>query len=153
MKRRFLSIGSNIEPEKNIPACLDILKRKFLVIKISSVYETDPVGAAGNQKFWNLAVEIETGLGRKGLAFELRRIEETLGRERDPSNQCAPRPIDLDILPALGFNKQPFVTIPLAEIAPHEQDPASQKTFEEIAKALEPSARSYRKVIAGAHSF
>ena len=146
MTRTFLSIGSNIHPEKNIPACLKILKKKFLVKKISSIYETDPVGPVGKDKFWNLAVKIETELDPKTLAQELRGIEESLGRKRDPANKFAPRTIDLDVLPTPGFREQAFVMVPLAEIAPDERDDESGKTFGAIAKAFTISTRSFRKI-------
>lgn len=134
MKRVFLSIGSNIEPAKNIPVCLEILRQKFRLIKVSSVYETDPVGPSGKEKFWNLAVEIETTLGRSDLVKELRVIEAGLGRNRDDANKFAPRTIDLDLLPFPGSTDQPFVMIPLAEMAPSQKDPDSGKTFEALAQ-------------------
>ena len=132
----FLSIGSNVQPQKNIPACLEILKKKFSVKKISSIYETEPVGPAGNRKFWNLAVGLETGLDLKMLAATLRQIEETLGRKHDPADKFAARTIDLDILPQPGYQNQAFIMIPLAEIAGGQRDEETGKTFGEIAEGL-----------------
>ncbi len=81
MSRFFLSIGSNIQPEKNVPACIVLLRKSFDVKKVSSVYETDPVGPAGDKKFWNLAAEIESVLPREKLIAEIRDLEEKLGRK------------------------------------------------------------------------
>ena len=149
--RAYLSLGSNIQPQKNIPACLKKLKEAFRVRKVSSIYETSPVGPSGpaarkgprpvgKQKFWNLAVEIETRLPRPRLVRALRRIEYELGRVRSPrrfaprppkSQGCPrairrcwrPRPIDIDLVLCRGWSRKGFeglgfVLIPLAEIAP-----------------------------------
>ena len=136
MSRIFLSIGSNIEPQKNIPACFKALRKEFYLKKISSVYETVPEGPAGNQNFWNAAAEIETELDLESLTKKLRRIEDQLGRKRDSQNKFAPRTIDLDILPQEDYQKRAFIMIPLAEIAPEERDLETGKSFRELAENL-----------------
>lgn len=144
--RFFLSAGSNIEPKKYIPLSIKTLKEKFSVIKVSSVYETDPVGAAGDRKFWNYAAEIEFAGNRSCLTAEIREIEESLGRRRDPQNKFAPRCIDIDILPQSDYQKQAFIMVPLAEIAPKEKDPETEKTFEELAENFKEEKKSYKKI-------
>ena len=146
MKTVFLSIGSNLSPQKNIPACLEILKKKFSVKKISSIYETEPVGPAGDREFWNLAAAIETDSDLKTLGSALRRVEEKLGRRRDGTDKFAARTIDLDILPQPGYQRQAFIMIPLAEIAPEEIDTESGKTFREIAEGLSGRQGLVRKI-------
>jgi len=146
MTRIFLSIGSNIEPEKNVPACLKILKDKFSVSHISNVYETDPVGPAGHLKFWNLAVSIETELEGERLISGLRAIENQLGRKRAPNNKFLARTIDLDILPQADYQRQAFIIVPLAEIAPEAVDPETGKCFEDLAKPLRGEASKFRKI-------
>ena len=68
----FLSAGSNIEPQKHIPVSIETLKKKFEICKVSSVYETDPVGTDGRQKFWNYAAEIEFKGTREQLFLKIR---------------------------------------------------------------------------------
>ena len=145
MNTFYLSIGSNLDPQKNIPAALDLLRKKFPKITFSAIYETDPVGPAGDQKFWNLAAKIETKLIRQRLFVELRRLEEKLGRRRT-SNKFAPRPIDLDILPQPEYQKQAFIVIPLAEIAPDEKDPATGKTFGELGREIKKWAKDFKRI-------
>ena len=135
MSRFFLSIGSNIQPEKNVPACIVLLRKSFDVKKVSSVYETDPVGPAGDKKFWNLAAEIESVLPREKLIAEIRDLEEKLGRKRG-ENKFAPRSIDIDLLPQPGYQEQGFIMIPLAEIAPPAVDPETGKSFAELEASL-----------------
>ncbi len=145
MNRFFISIGSNLEPEKNIPACLTLLKKEFEGIKRSSVYETDPVGPAGDKKFWNLVVQIQTPLDKKSLVEKMREIEKQLGRKREAANRFAARTIDLDLLPTPDYADQGFVIIPLAEMAPAERDPVSGKTFRELAEPFR-TQRGLRKI-------
>lgn len=145
MRRVFLSIGSNLQPEKHVPACIQLLQEKFPKLKISSIYETDPVGPAGSKKFWNLAAEIETALSKEDLRIELRQIEEQLGRRRNPSDKFAPREIDIDILPQPDYQSQAFIVIPLSEIAPHAKDEETGKTFGELARSFGKEKEAYKK--------
>ena len=55
----FITLGSNIRPEENLPAALTLLRADVQVQRISSVYETEPVNSAGD-KFLNAAVLIES---------------------------------------------------------------------------------------------
>ncbi|MDD5218183.1 MAG: 2-amino-4-hydroxy-6-hydroxymethyldihydropteridine diphosphokinase [Candidatus Omnitrophica bacterium] len=146
MTRFFLSLGSNINPQINIPAAMQVLRESFTVRKISSVYETQPVGPAGKDNFWNLAVEIETTIDRTSLVKRLRDIETQLGRKRNPADKYAPRTIDIDLLPQPGYQKQAFIMLPLAEIAPQARDSATGENFSEIAERLRLQASSFRKV-------
>jgi len=113
---------------------------------ISSVYRTEPVGYREQPDFWNLVLELETGLGPEELLREALRIEEALGRVRTFRN--APRPIDIDLLfyddlvlesphlrlPHPRAMERGFVLFPLAEIAPQLRDP---RTGERIVDRLE----------------
>lgn len=146
MSTYYLSIGSNINPEVHIPRCRETLRKELTVKKISTAYETDPVGPAGNKKFWNLAAAIEFSGQPKELARRIRVIEESLGRTRDPQNKFAPRTIDIDILPQPDFQNQAFIVLPLAEIAPKELDSVTGKTFEELARPLQKEARGFKPV-------
>jgi 2-amino-4-hydroxy-6-hydroxymethyldihydropteridine diphosphokinase len=142
----YISAGSNIEPEKYIPLCIASLKSRFPEIKISSVYETDPVGPAGPGKFWNFAARIETAVDRETVFKELKAIEASLGRKRE-ANKFAPRTIDLDLLPQDGYQNQAFIVVPLAEIAPEETDEETGKTFGELSGKLQKQAGNFRKVL------
>ncbi len=132
----YLSLGSNIQPEKNVPACLELLKSELAVQAISTVYETEPVGPAGRQKFWNAAVAVQSALTREKLSQHLRTIEARLGRTRSAADRFAPRTIDIDLLPQPGYQKLAFIMIPLSEIAPKERDPETGKCFVELAEGL-----------------
>lgn len=146
----YISIGSNIEPEKNIPAALRLLAKDVSITAISKFYRTQPVGADGSPEFYNGAVRVETGIGPRDLKFRvLRRIEKTLSRTRGPDRN-APRTIDLDIIlygdlvmrgPALEIPNpdiltRPFVAIPIYELAPDLALPDTELPLAHIVKRM-----------------
>lgn len=136
--KAYLSIGSNIRPQKNIPACLKKLGRAFRIRKVSSIYETSPVGPVGKRKFWNLAVEITSSFPRPRLIQALRAIEYELGRARS-ADRFAPRPIDIDLIlygrwKRRGFEKFGFVLVPFAEIAPRLRPQGFQSSLGRLAR-------------------
>ena len=145
MKAVYLSLGSNVNPEQHIPRAIELLKKNFNVLRVSSVYETDPVGPAGSSKFWNLAVAIQVK-SSDPLLPKIREIETALGRTR-AGNKFSPRTMDIDILPQTDYQKLAFVMIPLAEIAPDEKDPQTGKSFEEIAEKFREEAKSFKKIL------
>lgn len=127
----YIGIGSNLGDRR---AYIDKAIRKLgaangvEVKRVSSIYETDPVGGIAQGKFLNGVIEIETDLGPLGLLKELRGIEAKLGRVRGVKN--GPRTIDLDILyfggdridsadlvvPHPGINEREFVLKGLREL-------------------------------------
>jgi 2-amino-4-hydroxy-6-hydroxymethyldihydropteridine diphosphokinase len=95
----YIGIGSNLGDRRSyIDKAIGALKKNkdIEVLRISSIYETDPVSDIAQGKFLNGVIEIETSLGAQKLLEELNLIEKSLGRERVAVN--APRTIDLDIL-------------------------------------------------------
>jgi len=95
----YIGIGSNLGDRRGYidKAIKSLSQTKDVKIKrVSSVYETDPVGGVPQGKFLNGVIEIETALDPFGLMEELGSIEISLGRARGLKN--GPRTIDLDIL-------------------------------------------------------
>jgi len=95
----YIGIGSNLgDRRKFINAAVDKLKgiAGIRVKRVSSIYETEPVGEVAQGKFLNGVLEIDTSLEPEVLLAELNRIEALLGRKREVPN--GPRTIDLDIL-------------------------------------------------------
>lgn len=133
MKVYLLILGSNVEPEKNMPQARTRLKAAFSGILFSDFYETDPVGPTGPDKFWNAAAIIKTALSREEVSVLLKKIESDLGRTRFAENKFAPRTMDIDMLPSPDWQQQAFIMVPLAEVAPSITDPETGKTFGELA--------------------
>ena len=61
MTRVYVSIGSNQERESNVRAAIAALRERFGQVILSSVYETDAVGFAGDP-FLNLVAGFDTEL-------------------------------------------------------------------------------------------
>ncbi|MBX8637932.1 MAG: 2-amino-4-hydroxy-6-hydroxymethyldihydropteridine diphosphokinase, partial [Thermoplasmata archaeon] len=94
----YLSLGSNLEPEKNIRLALGELFRNPGVIGLSTVYRTSPIKSVEQPDFYNCVARCETSVGPHELKFTiLRQIEARLGRKR-VANRYAPRTIDIDLI-------------------------------------------------------
>jgi 2-amino-4-hydroxy-6-hydroxymethyldihydropteridine diphosphokinase len=92
-----LLLGSNIQPERNIPLAIDQLQNHLSILQISSVWETCAVGSAG-PNFLNAALLARTPLGQTALKLQiLNPLEAKMGRLRSADKNAA-RPIDLDII-------------------------------------------------------
>ena len=140
----YLSLGSNIDREKNIAAGLKTLREYFGELTVSSVYESEPVGFAG-ELFYNLVVSFESTLNVEQLCQTLRQIEIKHGRTAN-AQKFSPRTLDLDLilfgdlivqdgklqLPRADIEKYAFVLEPLAEIAPTLKHLISRKTYAEL---------------------
>lgn len=141
MNTAYLLLGSNINPEVNIPRALGFLDKSFSVQKISDTWKTRAVGAEA-EDFLNTAVEIETGLDMHMLKEKcLCHIEEIMGRIRQ-KDKNAPRTIDIDIV---VFNhevidKEIFsrehLALPLSQLLPDLVDPKTGKSLRLITNSF-----------------
>lgn len=143
-------IGSNIEPETNVPLAIARLQESSELVRVSRIWETESVGSAG-PNFLNIAALVRCKQDAESLKEEiLRPIEDELGRVRT-ADKNAPRTIDLDIVLFDGqvledrLWEQPFIAIPVAELCPDIQNPANKQTLQQVAERLrfESSARLY----------
>jgi 2-amino-4-hydroxy-6-hydroxymethyldihydropteridine diphosphokinase len=96
-------LGSNIDPERHLPAAVRELSSLGRVLAVSSVWQTAAVGDATQADFCNAAVLLESASEPSGLLAQLHAIESRLGRVRDPQNKNAARTIDLDL--AVGISR------------------------------------------------
>ncbi len=142
----FLSAGSNLGDRKAN------LERAFAALRdagarprrISSWFETEPMGFREQPWFLNVALEVETSLTPHGLLETCLAIEEAGGRVRTFQN--APRTLDLDILlygdlvincpqlviPHPRLPERRFVLEPLAQLAPDVLHPVLKKTVRSL---------------------
>lgn len=144
----FIAVGSNIDPEKNIPRALRLVREKMRVKGVSTFYRTAPLGARSQREYLNGAFWVFTDENPVELhRVVLRQIEVELGRVRS-EDKNAPRTIDLDLvvydaiacedgplrLPDPELFEREFVAVPLAELAPRFPVPGDGRTFAEIAE-------------------
>lgn len=97
MRTAIIGIGSNIDPEKNIPAAKQFLSEKYTLLSESEFIKTKPVGVLEQSDFVNGSVKIKTTLGFDQLKVSLKEIERSLDRQ-ETLEKSGPRSIDLDIL-------------------------------------------------------
>ena len=97
MHQYVIGVGSNIEPQKNIPLSRQLLEKIGSLKKSSRFIRTSPIGYTRQADFINGAWLFETKLDERELTIELKKIEKKLGRVRT-ENRNAARTIDLDIV-------------------------------------------------------
>lgn len=141
MAKVYISIGSNIDAEKNIRLAIHALQEHYGKLILSSVYESEAVGFKGDN-FLNLVVGLKTEEDVYTVAASLRKIEDEHGRDRS-GPRFSPRTVDLDLLlyddlilqeegldiPRDEITKNAFVLLPLDEIASQLIHPVSGKTM------------------------
>ena len=144
MNRAYLSVGSNIEPEKHLRMTLAELRERFGEITVSPVYRFPAEGFDGPD-FLNLAVAIDTDLDPLALNAWLHALEDHHGRRRDVP-RFSSRTLDIDIVlfGDLVLNgpgnlevprpdlKHAFVLKPLADIAPETRHPLLNKSLAQL---------------------
>lgn len=144
MAEVFVSVGSNIDPAENIRSAVRMLRRHYPALVISSVYESEAVGFAGDN-FYNLVVAFETDQDVHAVARLLRDIEERHARDRRAPKFSA-RTIDLDLLlyddlvmhqdgiqiPRDEITRNAFVLWPLAEVAGERIHPLTRHSYAQL---------------------
>jgi 2-amino-4-hydroxy-6-hydroxymethyldihydropteridine diphosphokinase len=146
----YLGLGSNVgDREALLKAALDKLQSPGLrMLRVSNLYETEPIGLREQAWFLNLAAEFECDLFPRQLLQRCLRVERELGRKRTVVN--GPRTIDIDILlfgsaviktadleiPHPRFRERRFVLAPLAELNPTLRDPVTGRTIAEMLNGL-----------------
>lgn len=146
----IIALGSNLN--NPIQQIQDAIKKIIALpqihsLKLSSLYQTTPIGYVDQPDFINAVARIETHYSAPELLARLQEIEQLFGRERSFRN--APRTLDLDIidynneiwyshhltLPHPQAHKRAFVIYPLAEIEP-DYILSTHGTAQNIAKLL-----------------
>jgi len=141
MHQVYLSLGSNIQPEVNLPRAIELLCEYGEILQVSSAWESAAVGSDG-PNFLNACALLVTPTTEIELKEKvIHPIETKLERKRS-ADKNAPRSIDIDAIlfddrPLNDkFWKQAFVVVPLAEIHPEFQNPLTRENIMETAARL-----------------
>jgi 2-amino-4-hydroxy-6-hydroxymethyldihydropteridine diphosphokinase len=144
----YLGLGSNLgERRANLERALNFLSQRLRLEKVSSIYDSEPVGNTQQPRFLNMACQASTTLSPAALLALAKGIEAKMGRTGGSGD---PRLIDIDILfygdqvintpelvvPHPSLTERAFVLVPLVEIAPELVHPVEGKTARELLAAL-----------------
>ena len=144
----YLGLGSNLgNRQDNLDMALKLLGQRMRIGKVSSIYDTEPLGNTSQPRFLNIASQVYTRLSPEGLLTLAKGIENKMGRH---GRSGEPRPIDIDILlygdtvmetptltiPHPKMGERSFVLVPLAEIAPDAAHPVTKQTVREMGEAV-----------------
>jgi 2-amino-4-hydroxy-6-hydroxymethyldihydropteridine diphosphokinase len=145
LSRVFIGLGSNIEPRMDyLGTAVTGLNKIGDIARVSSVYETAPVGGIPQSDFLNAVVELQTAIQPMELVAELKSLEKMIGRNERP--RWHEREIDLDILfydnlvlqtatlilPHPELHKRAFVLVPMNELDPNFVHPLLKKNVAEL---------------------
>jgi 2-amino-4-hydroxy-6-hydroxymethyldihydropteridine diphosphokinase len=158
MPRVYVSIGSNVDRERNVAGAVAVLRDRFGALVCSAVYETEAVGFEGGD-FYNMVVGFDTDASLEDVAEALREIEDAHGRVRGGA-RFSSRTLDLDILlygdvvrhdgrfdvPRDEIPRYAFVLLPLVEIAGSFVHPETGERLADMAARLALGGQNLRKV-------
>jgi 2-amino-4-hydroxy-6-hydroxymethyldihydropteridine diphosphokinase len=153
VKRVFVGIGSNLgDREFLIRKAVEGLRElpHTSVLRVSSLYDTDPVGDVVQPPFLNAVAWLESELDARALLWHLLLIERRMGRVR--TQRWGPRSIDLDLLfhgdlvldepdlqvPHPEAHRRAFVLQPMLELDPDFVHPVTGETVRKMVKKLDP---------------
>ena len=132
MVRAAIGLGSNLgDRARHIADAIGALAETGSLVRVSSLYETAPVGGPKQGAYMNAVALIETDLSPQDLLGRCLEIERHQGRER--RERWGPRTLDLDVLlygdqtvalesltiPHPRMTERRFVLEPLLEAWPH----------------------------------
>ena len=148
IQNAYVGLGSNLGDRAGylLLAVRGMLDAGLDVIRLSSIYETEPVENEEQPAFLNMVAELRgsTLPSPEQTLARLLQIEDSLGRTR--TVPLGPRTIDLDLLifkdqqSNTEFLKLPhpriaarrFVLVPLNELVPNLVHPVTGKTIREL---------------------
>ncbi len=149
-----VSIGSNIERDRHVHACLDALAADFQALEVSRVFESEPVGFEDGRNFYNLVAAFESDWTVGELQAWCKRLELANGRCKE-SPKFSPRTLDIDLLtvgaltgehdgvalPRDEICHHAFVLQPLAELLPKARHPESGETYAALWQRFDPGSQ------------
>jgi len=157
----YVALGANLgDREGSFEAAIEAIEKDsdLSLLRASSVFETAPVGPAGQDFYLNAVVELRVWLNPLAFLTRLHAIERAMGRDRrEEHTRWGPRKLDLDILffgdrqietpelviPHARAHERNFVMAPMAEIAPGLKHPRLGISIAEIAGTLPELGAAY----------
>jgi 2-amino-4-hydroxy-6-hydroxymethyldihydropteridine diphosphokinase len=139
----YLNLGSNIQPELNLPKAINLLKGYGEIKAVSHVWESKSVGYDG-PNFLNACVLFLTECQPENIKTEMiHPIEAQLGRVRG-ADKNMPRTMDIDVIVfdekpimKMDYWDQAFIMVPLAELLPDFVHPFHHEKLAHFSEGLQ----------------
>jgi 2-amino-4-hydroxy-6-hydroxymethyldihydropteridine diphosphokinase len=145
----YVGVGSNVDPERNLLAALELLTGQVELAGVSTFYRTPPLERKDQPPFANGVFALVTDLGPRQIKQLLCAVEVKLGRRRTVDRHAS-RTVDLDLLilgdlvvddprfrlPDPDVRVRPFVALPLFELAPDLVLPDTREPLSQVAAGL-----------------
>jgi 2-amino-4-hydroxy-6-hydroxymethyldihydropteridine diphosphokinase len=161
MRNVILSLGSNIHHRKQyLDFGLNSIAQSIgKITKISSIYETEPIGFDCDTNFYNMCINVQSNFNPEEILMHIEKIESASGRKFKSKNKnYQSRTLDIDIIsiehitlqnerltiPHPSFRQRKFVLLPLFEICPEFIDETTQKTIAQILNECPDNSRVNR---------
>ena len=140
----WFSLGSNLgDRAASIREAFRMLGGVCDGLRLSSIYETEPMDFTAQPRFLNAVATGTTRRTPRELLSAVHGIERSLGRNRSAEQRRGPRTIDVDILLCEGhlsddpdltlphprLAERAFVLVPLLELSPDLADPRSGESY------------------------
>ena len=145
----YLSLGSNIgDRADNLTKAIVKLSKKMKIVKLSSIYETEPLLFENQNSFLNMVLEVDYKGSPDQLLESIKIIENDMGRES--TFRYGPRLIDIDIIffnnyevnqdnltiPHYDWKNRLFVIEPLYEVLGLELNKSEYKIIGQKVKRV-----------------
>ena len=157
MAEIYISLGTNIDRQKNLENGLKALNALLGELTLSSLFESEAVGFDGTP-FYNMVIGANTALTIEALVSALKAIERANGRTAS-DKKFSPRTLDLDLLlfddvitetpaqiPRAEITENAFVLWPLAEIASELRHPLVQKSYGQLWQDYDKNKQKLTKI-------
>ncbi len=148
----YVALGSNLgDRDAHLAAALDGLRDSVGIdlIRVSAVFETDPVGPPPQDPYLNAVAQLRSRLAPRALLERLLEIETLQGRTRG-GNRDSARSLDLDLLlfgdrviaepgleiPHPRLHTRAFVLEPLRALAGETVHPVLGESIENLARRV-----------------
>ena len=156
--RAAIGLGSNLgDRDGHLQRGIEALGHLGSVVRVSSSYETSPIGGPEQGAYLNAVVVLDTNLDPRSLLEELLDVEKQEGRERRV--RWGPRTLDLDLLlygdlsvdeegltvPHPELTARRFALVPLLEAWPKAMLPDGTRLDTFLAAVADQSVTSVGK--------
>jgi 2-amino-4-hydroxy-6-hydroxymethyldihydropteridine diphosphokinase len=144
----YIALGSNLGDKKShLDNAIQVLNSTIgNVTKQADYIETEPINMLSKDLFLNTCIELITPLSAIELLVELKKIEETFGRNPGSKGKNESRTLDLDIIffnkliyssidltiPHPRYHLRHFVLYPLKQIHENFMDPCLKLTLKQL---------------------